>query len=575
VTSTLLGEAVPPASRKNAELRVAVELSSQFPEFHDARSQHGKVFRDALAGYLEELARHLGLPGDPVATVDELSDGADPYRVQIDATRCRVGRPVAVSPDLTPERLAAEVAGTVALNRELCVTSEIADRLRPSWEPHLSRALGRPLLDAQELETVLRELVHRCVGVGFPTLGEPADEEGAHEDRAGGAVSSEDVCEAVLCVRPVVPIRVFVGSDLASAVGPDPQPSELPYSSDVSLAVAGVVLRELFFDELGLLLPEVTFEVDPGLADGSFRIQINDLRFPPLQGLLEPESMVNAPPEALVEQGVVGRAGIHPTFRVETTVAELDAAGVSALSADGFATWGPQGHISLTLAREIRRNAGTLLDPRVLTYQLSALRDTYPALVEAVFRRFDEHRVAAVTRRLLDELISIRDLVGVLEGMLAVDGGVTVDQSRYRLVTPNAATVWTAPEQGAAASTPGADRHADCVRRHLRSQVTGAHMAGGSRLLTLTVDKRLEARARDIAAHPLDESERDRLHDAIWTAYEPFARAGTAVALLTNSEVRREVRRLLEQEIPALPVLSQDEVAPGTRTERVARVVWP
>jgi hypothetical protein len=414
--------------------------------------------------------------------------------------------------------------------------------------------------------------VRRCCSVLPPAV----DASEAHDDASTGVLelAPEEALEAVVADRQFVPIRVAVGPKVAPSLGDEPRPPARPYSSEVPLTDLGPLLAELLFHELGLAIPALAFIVDPALPEGSFRFQINDLRFPPLSGLRADEAMVNADPSTLADLGMRGRLGLHPTHGGATTIVRVDDDDLSKLGSEGHATWGPEGYVSLALARELRRHAGALLLPQGVVLHLSHLRTIQPATVEPALNRFGQHFITAVLRRLLDEHVSIRDLAGILEAMLAVDGRVVTIRRGDRLVTPNRATLWQAPE-GVALSAAGVGEYADCVRRHLRLQLTRQHADVAGELPTMAVDGRLEALLRESASGPLDDTQRNEIGRHMRTAWPSLSRFTTSPAVLTTSDVRQALQAVVVRQAPLMPVLSRDELAPYTRTTTVGRINWP
>jgi FHIPEP family/Putative bacterial sensory transduction regulator len=474
--------------------------------------------------------------------------------------------------EIAPERLAAEVAETFADNRELCVTSDVADRVRDEWAARDGLAGAVASSGPANFRAVLASLVRRCCSVLPPAV----DASEAHDDASTGVLelAPEEALEAVVADRRFAPIRVAVGPKVAPSLGDEPRPPARPYSSEVPLTDLGPLLAELLFHELGLAIPALAFIVDPALPEGSFRFQINDLRFPPLSGLRADEAMVNADPSTLADLGMRGRLGLHPTHGGATTIVRVDDDDLSKLGSEGHATWGPEGYVSLALARELRRHAGALLLPQGVVLHLSHLRTIQPATVEPALNRFGQHFITALLRRLLDEHVSIRDLAGILEAMLAVDGRVVTIRRGDRLVTPNRATLWQAPE-GVALSAAGVGEYADCVRRHLRLQLTRQHADVAGELPTMAVDGRLEALLRESASGPLDDTQRNEIGRHMRTAWPSLSRFTTSPAVLTTSDVRQALQAVVVRQAPLMPVLSRDELAPYTRTTTVGRINWP
>jgi FHIPEP family/Putative bacterial sensory transduction regulator len=560
---------------KAAPLGICVGLGPDLAGYVDAGSREGAELRDALHDHVRELLEDLRIPAEPSVRIEPLPEpghhGAS-HGVRVNDGGWSLAAPMTAPVEIAPERLAAEVAETIADNRELCVTADVADRLQEEWAAGDGLARAAASLGPADFRALLTSLVRRCCSVSPLAVG--ASE--AHGDASTGvpAMAPDEAVEAVVADRQFAPIPVSVGPKVARSLGHEPRPPARPYSSEVPLADLGPLLAELVFDQLGLAIPAVTSIVDPTLPEGSFRFQINDLRFPPLPGLRADEAMVNADPSTLASLGVGGRPGLHPTHGGAATIVRVDDQDLSKLGSEGHATWGPEGYVSLALAREVRRHAGALLLPQAVVLHMSHLRTLQPATVEPALTRFGQHFITAVLRRLLDEHVSIRDLAGILEGMLAVDGGMVANRRGNRLVTPNRATLWQARE-GVDLSAPGVGEYADCVRRHLRLQLTRQHAGLAVELPTITVDERLEARLRESPSGPLDDTQRNEIGRRLRTAWPSLSRFTTSPAVLTSSDVRQALRAVVARQAPLMPVLSRDEVAPYTRTTTVGRINSP
>jgi len=205
-------------------------------------------------------------------------------------------------------------------------------------------------------------------------------------------------------------------------------------------------------------------------------------------------------------------------------------------------------------------------------FALNRLREDDAPVVEAALGRFDRYLLTAVFRRLLDEQIPIRNLVGILEGMLGIGSSMSIDQSMYDVFAPDTASIWSV-EAGAGAAVPEAADYAECVRRHLRWHLSRELADNDGRIQAFSIDRRLESRLRR-PSQPLDEEERRRLGHVVWSMYESFARSGTGIVVVTNSEVRRELRRLLEAAFPELRVLSRHEIAPEADVRWNGEIAW-
>jgi type III secretion protein V len=180
---------------------------------------------------------------------------------------------------------------------------------------------------------------------------------------------------------------------------------------------------------------------------------------------------------------------------------------------------------------------------------LDGLERTHPALVrEVVPKLVSPVLLADVLRRLVEEGISLRNLRDVL-GALAE---------------------WAPHERDPVVL-------AEHVRAALRRTITFQHARGGGVLSAFMLDGLIEDTIRDaihktptgsyLALEP--QLSRD-IVNAVSRALGPSADAG--IVLLTNAEIRRYVRRLVETEHPALAVLSYQELAPEAEIRPVGRI---
>jgi type III secretion protein V len=184
---------------------------------------------------------------------------------------------------------------------------------------------------------------------------------------------------------------------------------------------------------------------------------------------------------------------------------------------------------------------------------LDGLERTHPALVrEVVPKLVSPILLSDVLRRLVEEGVSLRNLRDIL-GALAE---------------------WAPHERDAVALV-------EHVRAALRRTITFQH-AGGGVLTAFMLDALIEDTIREaihktptgsyLALEP--QLSRD-IVTAVGRAVGTSGGGATSPAgtvLLTNAEIRRYVRRLVETEHPDLPVLSYQELAPEAQIRPVGRI---
>jgi type III secretion protein V len=215
--------------------------------------------------------------------------------------------------------------------------------------------------------------------------------------------------------------------------------------------------------------------------------------------------------------------------------------------------------------------------------------------------------VAAAAERVADELLALmrrygHELVGVQETQALLDGLVRTHPALVREVVPKLVSTVLLAEVlrrlveegvslrnlpdvlGALAEHAPHERDpvilAEHVRAALRRAITFQHARVGGVLAAFTLDGLIEDTIRDaihktptgstLALEP--QLSRDivaAVTRALGNAKTP---SGSGPVLLTNAQIRRHVRRLVELDHPDLPVLSYQEIAPEAEIRSVGRV---
>jgi type III secretion protein V len=199
----------------------------------------------------------------------------------------------------------------------------------------------------------------------------------------------------------------------------------------------------------------------------------------------------------------------------------------------------------------MRRYGHELVGVQETQVLLDSLERTHPALVrEVVPKLVSPILLAEVLRRLVEEGVSLRNLRDIL-GALAE---------------------WAPHERDAVTLV-------EHVRGALRRTITFQH-AGGGVLTAFMLDALIEDTIRDAIHRTPTGSylalEPQLSRDIVTAVGRALGPAGTGApsgtVLLTNAEIRRYVRRLVETEHPDLPVLSYQELAPEAQIRPVGRI---
>jgi type III secretion protein V len=237
----------------------------------------------------------------------------------------------------------------------------------------------------------------------------------------------------------------------------------------------------------------------------------------------------------------------------------------------GVPTWGPVGFLALALGAELRKSAARLQTDALAEFLVETLRDSHPALVEQALARYPLPRLGGVLRALLQEEVSVRDLRGILEGLLAVDGTTDADSSRFILFAAPCDNLYPSA-MAAAPSDLINEQLADAVRVSRHRYISHKYTRGQSSLLVLLLDPAIEQRIMASGAQPVTLDERERLWAAVETEYKGADAAN--LCILTDMPVRRALRILLRPRFPGLPVLAYQELSPTLNIVPKARVSW-
>jgi type III secretion protein V len=254
------------------------------------------------------------------------------------------------------------------------------------------------------------------------------------------------------------------------------------------------------------------------------------------------------PPEEVVERARVRLQREYgfdvPPAAITLTAAELPPAGWRVEVGEAPVARGvlvptvgpglpPDERLALDCAAAWRRHAGPLLGVQAVSDRLSRLESTHPALLRAVVpRRIDVPRLARLLQRLLAEDVPIRDLAAVLEA-LAVDAP---EAEQYR-----------------------------AVRRALGPVITHRLAPDGRADAVMCAAAFEEALRREAGPGPA------HVEDVVAAVRAVRGRSPRA-AVLVAPDVRERAVAVLGSALPDVPIVSAEELLPGTKVTPVAVV---
>jgi flagellar biosynthesis protein FlhA len=285
--------------------------------------------------------------------------------------------------------------------------------------------------------------------------------------------------------------------------------------------------------------------------------------------------MVDIPPQKLLSStGLVGDRIIHAGTGSEySIVSEAEAV---TLKEKGYATWDPLGFAILTMAVEVRADAGSFITSELIEYSLSKIEESFPELVELIRERFDTFKLTQILRYLLDENISVKDLLSILESLLGIEDSIRLDESKYLVFLSDSGT-----SNPCITSTSKKEKdleladYSEYIRTSLSKYISNKYARGSQFLSVYITDRQMEQTLRTIDIEPLKEDQHKNL---ISTIFKEFEKSGVgqnnSQIILTSPDIRRTLRNLISKEFPQAAALSYREVTPDLHLLRAGIIKW-
>lgn len=347
--------------------------------------------------------------------------------------------------------------------------------------------------------------------------------------------------------------------------------AQVSAADDKPMAEMFALMQDGLFYELGILLPEVQLRTDTNITPPEFRICLNGKVERTIKGLANDEFLVNDTVDRLRLLAIQGRSAVNPSNGNECAIVSEAAKQADICTQAGLTVCGPGGYLVLCLSAAIRRAAALFQTDEATRYQLDALGQFFPDLVRTALQRYTLPQLAGILRELLAEEISIRDLLSILESLLSVDGTTDVDLSRFIVSFANSDGLCPArAARGTCELT--VPQLADYVRASLKRYISHKYTRGTNTLIAYLVDAALEQRIAEDGTRPLTELEQKDLLAAITEMLAAESHTSEYAVLLTTYEVRRALRRLIEDRFSSLAVVSYQELSPDMNIQPIGRI---
>jgi type III secretion protein V len=414
--------------------------------------------------------------------------------------------------------------------------------------------------------TVFAILSILCFGVGYllkPSIFAPlfkriglgasvaADEK---REAAAGSTSRKDE------FAPMSPVSLSLSPSLIDRI--EPQKLKTGLES----------IRQGVFKDLGVVLPEMDVLFTPDVPQHCYRLFIFGVpvasgelvdgfwlkRVAEISGVAKSLPKLPAPGGGNANENVAPHALGEwvPEAAVQAQANANDGTGAKATGAANEAPMFLHG-VDLVLfhvRHALTRNASQFLGIQEINQILGRASQQYPDLVKESVRVLPPQRIADVLKRLVEESISIRNLRDILESLAE----------------------WGSREKDIVMLT-------EYVRLGLKRYLSDKYAGSERRMSSILLDPEVEDHFRrslqvsnsgTILA--IDPETAQRFLASLRTALAERGneKHASQLTVLTAMDIRRYVRKLVENDFPLLPVLSYGELETDIQVSPVGRVFW-
>ncbi len=334
---------------------------------------------------------------------------------------------------------------------------------------------------------------------------------------------------------PTVPLLMDVSSHLRASFDPEVLNEELLK-----------IRRALYFD-LGVPFPGIQLRFNDTLPPETYNILLSEV--PVSQGKLRPGYL-------LVRESTQNLEALQIAYEADKKfLPNIPTVWVSADLKDAMAKAGlsfmdPGQVLTYHLAFVLRKYSADFLGIQETKFLLSSMEARFPDLVREATRVLPIQKVAEILQRLVSEDISVRNLRTVLEALIE----------------------WGQKEKDSVLLT---EYVRSTLKRHISHKYSSGQNVLPAYMLAPNVEDTMRGAIRQTSAGSylaLDPATSKRLVENIKRTVGDLSHSAQKPVLLTSMDIRRYLRKMIEQELYELPVLSYQELTQEINIQPLARV---
>ena len=334
---------------------------------------------------------------------------------------------------------------------------------------------------------------------------------------------------------PTVPLILNVSDDLRSQLDANTLNEELIR-----------IRRALYFD-LGVPFPGIHLRFTDRLPAETYHILLSEV--PVATGRLRPQWLLSRDTEDTLSSLMVDFEKDRPFLPgLESLWVPADLRDL--LTSAGLSVMDTSQILTYHLATVLRKYASDFIGVQETKFLLSAMEQRFPDLVKEAIRIMPMQKIGEILQRLVSEDISVRDLRSILEALVE----------------------WGQKEKDVVLLT-------EYVRGALKRHISHKYCAGQNMLpaylLAPKVEETLTAAIRQTSAGSylaLDPAVGKKLVEAIKKTVGKLNPNGQRPVMLASMDIRRYLRKMIEQDLYDLQVVSYQELIPDVNVQPLGRI---
>lgn len=302
----------------------------------------------------------------------------------------------------------------------------------------------------------------------------------------------------------------------------------------------------LYF-RLGVPLPIIQSRFNKNLKRGAYKIFVNEI--PTADGIIRPQALFIFDQKSNLDLFTIPSEEAQ-SFLPDTPTLWVNNKHQKALDDAGIHYKTPIDVIRYHMEAVIAQHSGSFIGIQEVRHLMAKMETDYPDLIKEAQRILPIQSLAELLRRLIQEYVSIRDLRQIFTAVVE----------------------WGSKEKDPVLLV-------EHIRSTLSRQISYQYSLGNNLLPAYLLDTEIEETVRNairqtsVASYiSLDPDLSKKIIASIKKIADKSITPENTPVLITSMDIRRYIRRLIEGDIPQLPVLSYQEITSEITLQPLGRI---